>query len=173
MYLQIYKILSNFEKILKMAQTLQKVIVFFLQRGEEIEPSFWHIWTAQWLNFFPSFAYLFRFRLGWKRQTLGPSLYHENSNPSNFFQTVLFFFFRVLLLVRILAILHHFGDSKGPITSHKGHFMVDESLCKTLKTFDLTTTNAILMKLTKIIYLHESVNQKPRRARNSVFWRNV
>ena len=29
------------------------------------------------------------------------------------------------------------------------------------------------MKLTTIIYLHESVNQKPLRAKNSVFRRNV
>ena len=44
-----------------------------------------------------------------------------------------------------------------------------ESTCKTLKTFNLTTTNAILMKLTTIMYLQESVNRKPLRARNSVF----
>ena len=49
-----------------------------------------------------------------------------------------------------------------------------ESARKTLKkTFNLATTNAILMKLTTIMYLHESVNQKPLRVRNSVFWRNV
>ena len=48
-----------------------------------------------------------------------------------------------------------------------------ESVRKNLKTFNLTTTNAILMKLTTIMYLHESVNWKPLRARNSVFWRNV
>ena len=48
-----------------------------------------------------------------------------------------------------------------------------ESVRKTLKTFNFTTTNAILMKLTTITYLHESVNQKPLRARNSVFWLNI
>ena len=35
-----------------------------------------------------------------------------------------------------------------------------ESERKTMKTFNLTTTNAILMKLTTIMYLHESVNRK-------------
>ena len=45
--------------------------------------------------------------------------------------------------------------------------------CKTFKTFNLKTANAILMKLTTIMYLHESVNRKPPRARNSVFWSNV
>ena len=29
------------------------------------------------------------------------------------------------------------------------------------------------MKLTTIMYLHESVNRKPLRARNSVFWLNL
>ena len=48
-----------------------------------------------------------------------------------------------------------------------------ESVRKTLKTFNLATTNAILMKLTTIMYLHESVNRKPLRVKNSVFWRNV
>ena len=43
----------------------------------------------------------------------------------------------------------------------------------TLKTFDLTTINAIVMKLTTIMYLHESVNRKPLRAKNSVFRGNV
>ena len=32
-----------------------------------------------------------------------------------------------------------------------------ESVRKTLKTFNLTTTNDILMKLTTIMYLYESV----------------
>ena len=54
-----------------------------------------------------------------------------------------------------------------------GHFMDAELVCKTLKTLNLTTLSAILMKLTAIMYNHESVNQKPPRARNSVFWRNV
>ena len=43
-----------------------------------------------------------------------------------------------------------------------------ESVCKALKVFNLTATKAILMKLTTIIYLHESVNQKSLGARNSV-----
>ena len=51
--------------------------------------------------------------------------------------------------------------------------MDTESVGKTLKTFNLTTTNTILMKLTTIMYLHDSVNRKPLQARSSVFWRNV
>ena len=44
---------------------------------------------------------------------------------------------------------------------------------KTLRTFSLTTKNAIMMKLTTIMYLHESENKKNFRARNSGFWSNV
>ena len=49
----------------KIAQILQKVIVFFLQRGEEIEPWFWHIWIAQSPMaevFLHYTAHIFRFR---------------------------------------------------------------------------------------------------------------
>ena len=44
---------------------------------------------------------------------------------------------------------------KGKKTPKKGHFMDAKSVRKTLKTYNLTTTNAILMKLTKIMYLHK------------------
>ena len=57
--------------------------------------------------------------------------------------------------------------------SKNGNFMDAESVRKTLKTFNLTSKNAILMKLTTIMYLLENVNQKPLRARNSAFCRNV
>ena len=43
---------------------------------------------------------------------------------------------------------------------------------KTLEIFNLKTTNAILMKLAMIMYLHESVNQKALRVRNPFFWLN-
>ena len=45
-----------------------------------------------------------------------------------------------------------------------------ESVWKTLEIFNLTTKNAILMKLTIIMYLHESVNRKTLRVRNSFCW---
>ena len=47
------------------------------------------------------------------------------------------------------------------------------SVPKTFKTLNLTTTTAILTRLNTIMYLHESVNRKPLRARNPVFRRNV
>ena len=59
-------------------------------------------------------------KVGPKVQTLVPSLFHKNSNPSNFFQ-IMFLFARVLLhLVKISAILDHTWTSKGPKTSQKG-----------------------------------------------------
>ena len=138
----------------KIAQILQKVIVFLPERGEELKPWFWHIWIAQRLKLFHTNAYCFRFQLssvgkqganvGPKILSFGPSLFHKNSNPSKMFQKN-FLFARVLTLVRISAILDYIWGSKGPNISQKGL---------------LTTTNAILMKLTKIMYLHESANQK-------------
>ena len=81
-------------------------------------------------------------------------------------------FARVLPLVRISTILGYILGRKGPNPPKKSNFMNAESTRKT-KIFNLTVTNAILMKLTMIMYLHESVNRKPLRARNSVSWRNI
>ena len=103
----------------------------FLERGEGIEPWFWHIWIAQWLKFYPpyclsfSIAAIFRskqlVKVGPKVQTLGPSLFHENLNPSSFFQTM-FLFAIVLPFVRISATLNHICGSKGSKTFQKGPY---------------------------------------------------
>ena len=45
--------------LVKISQILQKVIVFFPEKGDEIKTSFWHIWIAQWLKFFRTAAYFF------------------------------------------------------------------------------------------------------------------
>ena len=47
--------------------------------------------------------------------------------------------------------LDYIWGSKGPNISQKG-LLNAESVRKTLKIFNLTTTNAILMKLTRIMY---------------------
>lgn len=75
-------------------------------------------------------------KVGPKVQTLGPSPFHKNSNPSKTFQTV-FLFDRVLLLVRILAILDYIWGIKSSKTSQEGHFVDAESVRKTLKIFNL------------------------------------
>ena len=87
----------------KIAQILQTIIVFFLERGEEIEPWFWHIWIAQWLKFFPTTAYIFRFRAssggnGWSKLGQNCELWDR------------------------IRFWDHICDSKGPKTSQKGPF---------------------------------------------------
>ena len=62
-------------------------------------------------------------KVGTKVQNLGPSLFHENSPSFKFFQTM-FSFAKVILLVRISAILDHIWSSKRPKTSQKGSFHI-------------------------------------------------
>ena len=109
-------------------------------------------------------------KVGPKTLTFGLSLFHKNSNPSKNLQRN-FWFARVLPLVRISVILDYMWGSKGPNTYQKGPLDA-ESVREMLKIFNLTNTNALLMKLSTIIYLHESVNRKALRTINSVFWIN-
>ena len=50
--------------LLKNVQKVQKVIIFFIWRGEELRGWGWQIWIARWLNFcqqffiFPDFCHL-------------------------------------------------------------------------------------------------------------------
>ena len=104
-----------------------------------------------------------------KMPSFGSFLFNKNSNPSK--KTSNFFFARVLPLVRISAILDFIWGSKDPNTSQKEHWMLNR-YAKLLKILNLTTANAILMKLTTIMYLHESVNREALIVRNSVFWIN-
>ena len=104
--------------------------------------------------------------------TLGPTLVQKYLNPSKNVQTV-FLFPRVLPLVRISVILDHTGGVRTQKLPKKGSFVDVESVRKILEIFNLTITNAILMKFTTIMYLHESVNRKALRARNSFFWLNL
>ena len=69
------------------------------------------------------------------------------------------FLFDRIPLLRISAILDHIGGVRAQKPPKKGYFVDAESVRKTLEIVNLTTTaNAILMKLTRIMYLHESVN---------------
>ena len=86
---------------------------------------------------------IFRGKLGInvmpKVQILGPSFFYKNSDPSKIFQTM-FLFAKVLPLVKISARLDHIFGSKGPKTSR----------CH-------------------VSSRHVSSNQKPLKARYSVF----
>ena len=97
--------------------------------------------------------------------TLGPSLFHNYSNRSKNFLTV-FLFARILPLVRISAILDHIVRAR---TQKLPNRTISWMLNRFAKMFNLTATNAILMKLTTIMYLHESVNRKALRARKFFF----
>ena len=79
---------------------------------------------------------------------------------------------RVLPLVRIVALLDHItGGVKAKNLPERD--MDAESVRKTLKISILTATNAILMRLSTIMYLNQSVNLKARRVTNSVFRPNL
>ena len=106
-----------------------------------------------------------------KRANFGSVSFSWKFESFKFFQTMLLFA-RVLPLVRISTIVGYILGRKSPNSPKKSHFMNAESTHKT-KIFNLTITNAILMKVTMIMDLHGSVNRKPLRARSSVFWRNV
>ena len=144
----------------KMILNIAKSCRIFPGKGRGDKDSFWHIWIAQWEKFFCT---IFRSKRGLKAGpkvlTLDRSVFHKYSNPSKNFQTV-FLFARVVPLVRISAILDYIGGmggegGKGSKTSQKGYFVDDESLSKMLESFNLTTANPILNKLTTIVYLHE------------------
>ena len=70
--------------------------------------------------------------------------------------------------MRILAILENIGGIRAQ-KPQKWLFVDAELVRKTSEIFNLTTTNPMSMKLTTIMYLHESVNRIARRARNSFF----
>ena len=111
-----------------------------------------------------------------KRANFGSVTFSLKFESFKFFQTMLLFL-RVLPLVRISTILGYILGRKGPNppkknSPKKSHFMNAESTCRT-RIFNLTITNAILIRLPMIMYLHENVNRKHLRARNSVFWSNV
>ena len=81
----------------------------------------------------------------------------------------MFLFARVLPLLRISAILYYIGGVRAQKPLKKGYFVDAELVRKTLDIFNLTTANPMLMKLTTIMHLHESVNRIAPRARNSFF----
>ena len=67
--------------------------------------------------------------------------------------------YKRLPLVKISANLSHIWVRKGQeIPPKRGHFMDTTFPQKHLKVYNLTTTKATLMKLTKIMYPHKVFN---------------
>ena len=81
----------------------------------------------------------------------------KNPNLGKIFQTV-FLSSNILSLVKISPKSYNLWWMKGLRKPQKGHFMGAEWVPKTWKIFNLTTTNAILMKLTTISYPHCTFN---------------
>ena len=139
----------------KMTPNIAKGFRIFHGKGRGDKDSFWHIWIVQWEKFFRT---IFRSKRGLKAGpkvlTLDPSVFHKYLNPSKNFQTV-FLFARVVTLVRITAILDYIGEVRAQKPPKKAYCVDDESLSKMLESFNLTTANPILNKLTTIVYLHE------------------
>ena len=124
--------LSNFDStpltppcfLVKLFQLLRKVIVFFPERRGEIKTSFWHVRIAQWLKFFCTATYFFRFwpSSGPKLLTLGPSLFHKYANPSKIFkQCFCFCLLEYYLWWEFRQYWSILGE-QGPKTSKKGLF---------------------------------------------------
>ena len=128
-FLQVYKILSNFNSNPlicdptlfpdKNNPNVAKSNCVFPGKGRRDRALILTYLDSLMAEVFPHYCWSFLIsaisrgkqvvKIGPKVQTLDPSPFHENSNPSNFFQIVLFA--RVLPLVRILAILDHICGS--------------------------------------------------------------
>ena len=86
---------------------------------------------------------------------LNPS---KNLNPSKKIQT-----FLSATSGEKIGKMGPYSEEKAP----ENHFMNAELVCKVLKDFNLTTTNAILIKLITIMYLHEIFNLTKKLGRSS------
>ena len=151
------------------AQKVQKVILFFIGRGEEIRPCRWHIWIPWWLNLIWLLTYFFRFLVIFRGkngvnvrpnvQTLGVSRFCKNLNFSKILET-LFVSPWILPLVKIWQkscdIWGNPPFPLSPLPPEMAHFMDAASPQKHWKIYNLTTTNAIKMKFTTITYIHDT-----------------
>ena len=184
-FLQIYKILSNFDSNPlicdatlfpgKNSPNIAKGNSVFPGKGRGDRALILTYLGSPVADVFPKYCLSFSIsaifkgkrvvKVGPKVQTLGPSLFYENTDPSNFFKQF-FCLLEYYLCWEFRLYWTIFGEVRAQKPPKKDHFTNAESVRKTLKTFNFTTTNAILMKLTTIIYLHEGVNRKPLRARN-------
>ena len=148
----------------KITQILRKV---FPERWDEIETWFSLIWIAQRLIFFHRYCLSF-FNFGHLHKETGGQSWTKSANfrsasfswklnSFKFFFKQCFCLLEYYLKQECRQYWTIFGGIMTQKPSSEGHFMDAESVRKTLKTFNLTTTNDILMKLTTIMYLYESV----------------
>ena len=128
------------------------------------------------MKFFPAALYLFRYRPssggnGWlkldQKWKLWVLLFFTKTEILQIFLKECFCLLEYYLWWEFLQYHIIFGGVRAQNLPKRA------VVRKTLRTSNLTTTNAIVMKLTTIMYLHENVIRKPLRAKNSVFQRNV
>ena len=96
-------------------------------------------------------------KVGPKLQILGMTSVRKNLHSSEILNTN-FLPALMLPLVKISSKSDNIWESKDPKTSLKGPFYGCGIHIKNFKIFNLTTTNAILMKLTTIMYLDKTFN---------------
>ena len=111
--------------LVKISQILQKVIVFFLEKEDEIKTSFWHIWIAQWLKFFRTTADFFSILAIFRRKRrvdVGSKvlLWVRPLSINNW--TLKKFFKQYFCLLENVDNIGPSWGSKGPKTSQKGMF---------------------------------------------------
>ena len=111
---------------------------------------------SQWLNFFSVFSFLYfgdvqgesGVKLGREKQPFDLSHIPQNLNFGDITQ---FLSANLPSLVKISAKSYHIWQCKGLNKPGKEHIMGAKLVSKTLKIFNLATTNATLMKLTTIV----------------------
>ena len=144
--------------------------VFWELHFWEIEPWFWHIWITQWLKYFRTTAYFFRFRpsSGGNGRSKLDQKCKLSVRPFSIKTRIIQKIFKQCFCLLEYYIWWEFQQNwaifwgvRAQKLPQKGYFM-DAELVR--KTFIIT---AIPMELTTIMHLYESVNQKPFRARDS------
>ena len=149
----------------KIAKIEQKVIVFFLGRQEDKGPWFCDIRIALWLTFCVKAIFFYFSHLQGKREVkIEPkvrilAIYRLRKNLD--FSKILkiqFFLLEYYTWWKFHQNWTTFEEVRAQKAPKEGHFMDAESVRKTLKIYNLTTANAIFMKLTTIMYLSDTFN---------------
>ena len=150
----------------KIAKIEQKVIVFFLGRQEDIGPWFCDIRIAIWLTFCVKAMFFFYFshlqgirevKIEPKVRILAIYRFRKNLDFSKILK-IQFFLLEYYTWWKFHQNWTTFEEVRAQKAPKKGHFMDAEPVRKTLKICNLTTANAIFMKLTTIMYLCDTFN---------------
>ena len=146
----------------KNAQKVQKLILFFIGRGQEIRPLFCDFWIARWLNLICGCFYFVRFRpssggqSGTKRKNFGSVPFPQKFEFfQNSWNTVCVSVNTTCgaIFSKIGPYLGELGPQKTPKWPISWMLQLPRNF---FKIYNLRTTNAIQMKLGMIVYLHDT-----------------